>query len=276
MRAWRVGGLIAAMAAPAAWAMPRVEIRAAAAEVVIVPEARGDIVITQTRVNRRLPLRISRFGETTLIDGALGHRVRGCAMTGQGLGVRIRGMETVTPADLPALAIHTPMDVRVTVGEGVTGSVGRSASLQLQNRGCGRWTIANVRGRLDLDQIGSGEVRVGQAGEADLSVAGGGAINTRAVHGPLRAVSSGAGAIDVEGVSGPVMVRIAGSGSVGVHGGLASQLNVSIAGSGVARFGGEARSLVASVAGPGYVSVKRVSGPVSRRLFGAGEIHVGR
>jgi hypothetical protein len=253
-----------------------VEIRGAAAEVVIVPEARGDIAVTLTRINRRLPLRVTRSGETTFIDGALGHRIRGCAMVGAGLGVRIRGMETVAPADLPALAIHTPMDVRVSAGEGVSGSVGRSASLRLQNRGCGRWTIANVRGRLDLDQIGSGEARVGQAGEADLNVAGGGAISTRAIHGALRAVSSGAGAIEVEAVRGPVILRIAGSGGIGVQGGLASQLNVSIAGSGAARFGGEARGLVAEVAGPGYVSVGRVSGPVSRKVFGAGEIHVGR
>jgi hypothetical protein len=166
--------------------------------------------------------------------------------------------------------------VRVSAGDGVSGFVGRAASLRLQNRGCGRWTVANIRGRLDVEQIGSGEARVGQAGEADLNVAGEGAITTRAIHGPLRAVSSGAGAIDVDAVSGQAIVRIAGSGSIGVRGGVASQLNVSIAGSGSARFGGEAHSLVASVAGPGYISVRRVNGAMSRRVFGAGEIHVGR
>ena len=276
MHAWLVGGLIAAVIAPAVMAAPRLAIRGAAVQVAIVPEARSDIVVTVTKANRALPLRITRFGDTTFIDGALGHRIHGCALIAGALGVRVRGLETVAAADLPRVTIRTPLNVRVSAGDGVNGVIGRSSSLEFENRGCGRWTIANVRGRLSLGQIGSGESRVGQAGSADLNVAGGGAISTRAIHGPLTAVSSGAGAVQVDAVNGPVILRIAGSGSVGVQSGVATQLNVSIAGSGAARFGGEAKSLIASVAGPGYISVARVSGPVSRRIFGAGEIHLGR
>jgi hypothetical protein len=276
MHAWLVGGLIAAIAAPTVLAAPRLAIRGAAAQVAIVPEARGDIAVIVTRTNRALPLKITRFGDTTYIDGALGHRIHGCALVAGSLGVRVRGLGTVAAGDLPHLTVRTPLNVRVTVGDGVSGAIGRSASLEFENRGCGRWTIANVRGRLSVGQFGSGESRVGQAGSADLNVAGGGAISTRDIHGPLTAVSSGAGAVQVEGVNGSVILRIAGSGSVGVQSGQATQLNVSIAGSGAARFGGEAKTLVASVAGPGYISVARVSGPVSKRVFGAGEIHVGR
>jgi hypothetical protein len=274
MRAWLLVGVI--VVAPAAAFAARLEIRGAAARVVIIPEPRADIQVIMVRSRASLPLRISRSGQTTFIDGGLGHRIHGCTLVAGQTGVRIRGLDTVAAADLPRLVVRAPLAVKVAVGDGVSGAVGRADSLELDNRGCGRWTIANVRGRLTLNQIGAGEARVGQAGAANLNVAGGGAIATQAIHGPLTAVSSGAGAIQADSASGPVLVRIAGSGSVGVRTGVATQLNISIAGSGVARFGGEARSLSAYVAGPGYVSVGKVTGPVSRHVFGAGEIHIGR
>jgi hypothetical protein len=278
MRGCRLGLALAAAIASAvgARAAPRVEIRGAAAHVVVIPEARTDIVVSVIGASSRFPLKISRSDEVTFIDGDVGHRVRGCPLVDGKPGVRIRGIGQVEGDSLPRLAIHTPMNVKITTGDGVSGAIGRANSLDFENRGCGQWTIANVRGNLRVNEIGSGGARAGGAGTADLSVAGAGVIAMRAIRGPLTAVSSGAGAITVDSVSGVVIVRIAGSGSVGVNGGIASQLNVSIAGSGAARFGGEARSVNASVTGPGYVSIARATGPVTRRLFGAGQILVGR
>jgi hypothetical protein len=278
MRSCRLGVALAVAVTSAVGvrAAPRVEIRSAAAHIVVIPEARADIVVSVIGASPRFPIKVSRFGDVTFIDGDVGHRVRGCPLVDGKPGVRIRGMGQVAGDSLPRLAIHAPSNVKITAGDGVSGVIGRAASLDFENRGCGQWTIANVRGRLRVNQIGSGEARAGAAGSADLSVAGAGAIATRTIHGPLTAVSSGAGAITVDSVSGVVIVRIAGSGSVGVNGGVANQLNVSIAGSGAARFGGEAKSVNASVAGPGYVSIARATGPVTRRVFGAGEILVGR
>jgi len=277
MRAWFIGVAIVGMisAASAAGAVARLEIRGAAAHVVIIPEARADIVVGVIRSNRILPLNVTRSGDVTTIDGGLGRRVRGCPRLDRGLGVRIRGLGNIPAADLPQLAIRTPMDVRVSAGEGVSGELGRAASLEFENRGCGGWIISNVRGRIRLDQIGSGAVRAGRAGAADLSVAGGGQIAIGPIAGSLTAVSSGEGTISVERVSGPVIARVGGSGGIDVVAGQAPQLNASIAGSGSIKFGGVAGSVTASVAGSGVVNVARAKGPVSRHVFGAGQIRVG-
>jgi hypothetical protein len=269
-------GVALVLASLPASAAPRLELRALAARVVIVPEARNDIAVRMLRSNRVLPVRVIRAGQVTIIAGNLAHRVHGCPMLAGGVGVRVRGLGNIEAFELPHLLIRTPLDVRVVAGEAVSGVVGRSASLDVENRGCGAWTIANTRGRERLSQIGSGQERAGDSAGADLSVAGGGLITTRRVRGLTTIVSSGDGEIQVESVAGDVIARIAGSGGVDVRGGRAPHLNVSVAGSGSMRFGGAAGAVAASVAGPGYVSIAHAWGPVSRQVFGAGEIQVGR
>jgi hypothetical protein len=277
MRAWLAGGLIAATTAPGlvAEGAPRLEIRGAAAHVVIIPEPRSDIAVTVIRASRDLPIRILRAGEATIIEGNVAHRVKGCPMLGNEEGVRIRGLGNVEGARLPSLVIRTPSQVRVVAGDGVSGAVGRAASVELENRGCGDWTLANASGRVRVTQVGSGDDRMGRSGAADLSVDGEGSIAARAVAGRLTAVSSGEGAITTDSVDGALVVRVAGSGGVVVRGGRAAQVNVSVAGSGSVRFGGQAGAVNASVTGPGHISIARASGPVSRQVFGAGEIEVG-
>ena len=278
MRVLLAGGLIAATSALglSAHGAVRLEIRGAAAHVVVIPEARADIVVTVIKASRELPVRVSRAGGVTYIDGNVAHRVRGCPMLAGALGARIRGLGNVEAASLPSLVVRTPMEVRVVAGDAVSGAVGRAVSVDLENRGCGAWTLANVRGRLRFSQVGSGDDRVGRAGAADLNVAGGGSIAARSVIGALTAVSSGEGAIMVDSLVGPMIARVAGSGGVVVRTGSAPQANVSVAGSGAVRFGGEAGSVSASVTGSGHVSVARARGPVSRHVFGAGEVEVGR
>jgi hypothetical protein len=278
MRAWLAGGLIAATTALGlgANAAPRLELRGAAAHVVIIPETRADIAVILIRASRELPIRILKAGETTLVQGNVAHRVRGCPLLGNESGVRIRGLGNVEGSRLPSLVIRTPREVRVTAGDGVSGVVGRAASVDLENRGCGDWTVANASGRVRFTQVGSGEVRMGRTGAADLSVDGEGSIAARMVAGPLTAVSSGEGAITADSVDGQLVARVAGSGGVLVRGGHAAQVNVSVAGSGAVRFGGQAGAVSASVTGPGHISIARATGPVSRQVFGAGVIEVGR
>jgi hypothetical protein len=62
---------------------------------------------------------------------------------------------------MPQVVIHTPRDVKVSAGGAVFGSVGRSATLDLDNAGCGDWTIANVEGTAKVSQAGSGDTRMG-------------------------------------------------------------------------------------------------------------------
>jgi hypothetical protein len=278
MCVWLVGAFVAAITAVGqdARSAPRLAIRNATAHVVIIPEARSDIQVTMLKSRRDLPIRISRAGDVTTIAGDVAHRVRGCGTPARGPGVRVRGIGPVAEADLPQIVVRTPLNVRVTASNAVSGAVGRAASVDFENRGCGSWTLANTRGRLRFSQVGSGDVRTGRTGAADLSVTGGGSIAVRQVSGPLTAISSGEGAIMVDSADGPLVARVAGSGDVIVSGGRAAQLNVSVAGSGAVRFGGQAGRVTASVTGSGRVSIAHASGPTSKQVFGAGEISVGR
>lgn len=276
----RSGTIVAALvtlgAGPAVRAAPTLDIRGAAVRIVIVPEVRRDISITVVKASVRLPIKIHTFGKNTFITGDVGHRVRGCPLAHGARTIQVRGRDAVTYDDLPLLIARMPMDVRVNAAEAIFGDVGRGANLDLTNRGCGHWTIANVAGRARINQAGSGVIHAGGAGEADLSVAGSGDIHLQAVRGGVTAVSSEAGDIDVASLQGPLNIHIAGSGRVHVADGVATQMTASIAGSGGVDFGGAARSLHASIAGSGGVRVARVDGPVIKHVFGAGEVTIGR
>ena len=268
--------LVLVVSSPAP-AQPRLLIKGAAAHVTVIPEPRRDIQVTQVRRNPDLALQIRRDGDSVVVDGGLGKRVHGCARNGRGSpGVRVRGLGVIADGALPLLVVRAPMDVRLATADGVNGEVGRAHSLDLQNRGCGDWTIANVRGRLGLVQVGPGVVRTGAAGVADLSVAEGGEIKTGPVSGSLIGVSSGESAITATSVEGTIVARVAGSGRVVIRAGRSRSFNASVAGSGRIEFDGLAGSVTASVTGPGVVSVAHASGPVVRKVFGSGVVRVGR
>ncbi len=257
-------------------AAPGVQIRGAAARVIVIPEARRDVAVTIVRAVRKLPLKVRTFNGTVFINGDIGHRSHGC-LTANGLRtVGIWGRGAVAYKDLPQIVIRTPMDVRISAGEAVFGDVGRSHSLDLTNQGCGAWTIANVAERLRVDQAGSGDARAGDAGTAELSVAGSGNVSIQTIRGGGTAVSSGSGDITVASLSGPLDARIAGSGDIRVLAGRISHMTASVAGSGDVSFGGTAQSLNASIAGSGGVRVARVNGSVTKQVFGSGEVRVGR
>lgn len=258
-----------------AHATPTLEMRGAAVRVVIVPERRATVSVTVLHASKKLPLRIRVFGGRTFITGDIGHRSHGCQFSGGRRGVGIWGRGVIPYDALPMLVVRTPMDVRVSAGEAVFGVVGRSASLELTNQGCGGWTVANVAGHMKLDQAGSGVSRVGASGRADVSVAGSGSIVAQAIRGGVTAVSSGAGNISLASLNGPFDVRVAGSGEIDAKAGRAPTMVASIAGSGGIRFGGAAGTLRATIAGPGAVTVAHVEGAVTRQVFGAGHIRVG-
>ena len=257
-----------------ALATPSLEVRGAALRLVVIPEARADIAVIILKTDKRLPIRVRRFGGTTFINGDVGHRIHGCRVGGA-RGVAVRGRGEIAYDDLPQVVARVPMQVKVAAGDAVYGDVGRSSDLELNNRGCGDWTVGNIAGRARLDVTGSGATRAGAAGAAEVAVAGSGDVLMREVRGPLNVGSSGSGGISVATLRGPLTVRIAGSGDVKVDAGEASEVNVSIAGSGGVRFGGLARSLKASIAGSGDVSVAEVRGPIVKHVFGSGEVRVG-
>jgi hypothetical protein len=252
-----------------------VELRDAVARITVIPEARSNVSVEFLRENPRLPLRQRTLGGKLILDGRLDRKIRGCRSVNGTVVVTVAGVGDVPFEDMPQIVVRTPRNVQLAAGGAVFGVIGRSANLDLSSAGCGDWTIANVEGLLKLSQTGSGDARVGDAGQARLRVAGSGDIATAQVRGPLEVDVAGSGDVSVRAISGPLDVRVAGSGDVRVGAGRASVMSVSIAGSGDVEFLGTAGALKASVAGSGDVRARRVTGRVEKRVLGSGAVKIG-
>ena len=277
MRLWLTLGVSgAALAAvAAAYAAPSVEIRGAAARVQVIPESRNDIQVTLIHADPRLPIRLRRLGDRLYVTGDVAHRIRGCVGEGGRAGVAVFGRGVVPYDQLPQLVIRTPMAVRLIAGEAVFGAIGRAASVDFTNQGCGDWTVGDVAGRLRLNQAGAGAARAGSAGSSDVSVFGTGGVSVGQIRGVLTAVSSGAGDVKVGALYGRLDARVGGSGDIDIAAGAVGDMTVAIAGSGAVRFRGVARTLRASIAGAGDISVDKVTGAVTRQVFGTGRVRIG-
>ena len=272
----------AALAASAATS-PSVEVRAAAARVVVIPEARSDIALSVAPGDARLPrLEVRRDGERTVVDGGLDRRITRCWQSGPGgrgaesRAVDVRGLGRVAYRDLPVVTVHVPLAAAVAASGAVWGEVGPTRALQLAYTGCGDWAVAPVREGLRVSAAGSGDTHATSAGRLDYTIAGSGDFDIGAVDGPADLEVDGSGDVRIARVSGPVASRTAGSGDVQIEGGRTPRLSVDVAGSGNFTFGGEAGALSATVAGSGDVHVAHVSGPIARRVQGSGEVTVGR
>jgi len=253
-----------------------VEIKDAVARVTVVPEARTDVRVEILANNPRLPLEVRTLGGRTVVDGGLRRRIRNCRGPAANPRVVVAGVGEVGWREMPQLVVHVPRDADVEASGAVFGSVGRTANLDLANAGCGDWTIANVEGRLRLNEAGSGDVRAGSAGAAHVRVAGSGDVVTAEVRGPLQVEIAGSGDVTVASIGGALDARMAGSGDVRVRDGHAPVVNVAIAGSGDLSFGGVADRLSAKIMGSGDVRVRQVKGPVSKMVMGSGGVSIGR
>lgn len=269
-----ISAAAAALSAGAAQAAS-VDIKDAVARVTVVPEDRSDIKVEIVHANPQLPLQVRSMGGRTIVDGDLDRRISNCRGSAEGVRVHVRGVGDVAWRDMPQIIIRTPRDVDVDAGGAVFGSVGRSASLDLGNAGCGDWTVANVEGRMRISQAGSGDTRTGTAGSGRLRIAGSGDIATADIRGDLAVDIAGSGDVRVASISGPLDVSVAGSGDVHVADGRATLMKVSIAGSGDVDFGGSADSLKASIMGSGDVRAREIRGEVSKTVMGSGGVRIG-
>ena len=267
------GGLALASAAAAA---PGVDIRYAAARVTVIPEARTDIQVFVAKGNDRLPITVTRQGDQVVVEGNLHMRPYSCHTVFGKPSVFIFGAGNFGVDALPQVVIHVPMDARVSAGDAVWGSVGRSNSLDLHASGCGDWTAAAVSGPLNISVAGSGDVRAEGAGWAQAHVSGSGDVNLGEVRGALSTSISGSGDVTAASINGPLEAQVAGSGDVRIKGGRATTMRVHIAGSGDVTLRGPADSLDASIAGSGDVTVGEVRGTVTKHISGSGEVNVGR
>jgi hypothetical protein len=256
---------------------PSVKIKDAVARVVVVPEARGDVKVEFLTTNKSLPLDIRKNGSDVTVDGGLRrNRINGCNTVMGKIVVHVRGVGDVKWEDIPQIVVRVPMDAEVGATGAVFGSVGRTDHLELSNAGCGDWTVANVRGKLELSQAGSGDTKTGSAGSAEINIAGSGDVKTQEIGGDLEVNIAGSGGVTAASVNGKLEANIAGSGDVTVNGGRSRSVEVSIMGSGNVDFGGEADTAEVSVAGSGDVSIAKVNGPVHKSVAGSGEVNIGR
>lgn len=279
-----IGAVIASTNVFAQTSTPGLRIEHAAARVLVIPEARSDVLVTVQGGDTRLPaLQVRTEGGVVVVEGGLERRIAGCYgivfKTGphrdQTMRVIVRGIGPLTLDRLPVITARVPMDASVTAGDAVWGEVGPSGSLKLGNKGCGDWTIADVRGPLSVALSGSGDARGGSAGGVHAAISGSGDLTLRDVA-ALDAAVGGSGDIKVGRVNGPVSARIAGSGDISVDGGRAPNIAASVVGSGDFRFGGEAGAVAARIAGSGDIRVAHATGPVSRSVAGSGDVVVGR
>lgn len=272
---------------------PEVEIRHAVARVVVLVEDRSDVAVEVEQGRSNLPaLQVTRRGDEIRVDGGLNRRdgrarrgdgIQSCRsgpangrQPGDGASVEVRDLGRINVSDAPLIIIRSPRDVKVSAGGAVYGAVGRGASsVSVGNAGCGDWVVANVDGRLDIDQAGSGDVRAGTSRTLDVDSAGSGSVWAGATD-ELDLDVAGSGDVMVTAVNGPVSIASAGSGDVVIRGGAASRFSVNGAGSGDVRFSGRAGDLHVALAGSGDVHVGEVTGRVSRAIVGSGEVIVGR
>ena len=263
--------------AAAASAAPSVRIKDAVARVVVIPEARNDIKVEFLTTNKSLPLTIRRDGSDTIVDGDLRmNKIRGCNTNMGKATIKVRGVGEVKWDDIPQVVVRTPMSVDVSGGGAVFGSVGRSDSLELANAGCGDWTVANVKGKLEVSQAGSGDTNVGSAGSAEISIAGSGHVRTQEVGGDFTVSIAGSGNAGAASVGGKVEINIAGSGDVAIGGGNSRSVEVSIMGSGDVSHDGEVGDVEVSVAGSGDVRIAKATGNVSKSVAGSGDVYIGK
>jgi len=282
-----IAASILAMAG-AARAAPSVSIEDAAARVVVIPEARQDVQVTITRTNRDMPLYVSREGDRTIVSGGReGHRRwlgfwfggwgwgPWCSGRDGGVRIHLRHRRWTDLQNLPEVVVRAPMDARVSASGAVFGSVGRSDSLTLSNAGCGDWTVANVKGALEVNDAGSGDVRAGAVGALTVHSAGSGDVSARSAVGPVEIRISGSSDASIGQVNGSLDVAISGSGDVRVAGGDVSTMIVRISGSGGVDFGGSAHDVDAAISGSGNVRVGKALGPVRQHVSGSGNVEIG-
>jgi len=269
-----VQGAPVAKGTPATYAASEIEIRNAAAILVITPEDRTDVVLTVTGGDRLPALKVRDLEGRLVVDGGLGRRIRACG-SGSPYSVTVADVGELGEADLPRIEIKTPRTIDMAVSGGVATTIGASDRATIGFAGCGPATIGGVKGALEVNAAGSGNIRIGSAQSAIVQIAGSSEVELGMVAQGLEASIAGSGSTRAKSVTGALDASIAGSGDVVVGGGAISKADVSIAGSGDVVIDAPVVDLEASIMGSGNVDVVSVSGAVERSIMGSGRVNIG-
>jgi len=258
--------------AQAAQASTEVELRHAAARVVVIPENRPDVAFSVNYGSSLLPkIMVHEEGNKLVADGKLDMHAINCHDN----GINVGGYGDIAKENLPEVIIHVPMDAKVSFGGGSFGEVGASTSLEFDEGGCGVWKIADVADKGEINIGGSGTVNTGSISNAEVNIGGSGNFHARSV-GRLEGNIGGHGDIDADTITGDSEINIGGSGNVNLAAGQSPRMEINVAGSGRVNFGGEVRDLEVNIVGSGDVHVKKVTGNVSKSVMGSGNIVIGQ
>lgn len=260
------------------------------ARVVYMPENRSDIAVEVQQGNSSLPApQVVRDGPNVRIDGNvhrrnLRSRTLNCSGSnrgsvpptrpGEGAYASMRGTGRVALLDAPLIVIRGPLRADLRTDGAVYGAVGRGAQdVKLAAEGCGNWVVANVANDTELSIAGSGDVWTGSARNMKISIGGSGDVRSTSIRN-LTVNIAGSGDVDVQRIDGDASVVIAGSGDVDIASGRVGALSVNVLGSGDVSIAGVVRDVSATIAGSGDIVIDRVTGNVSQRSLGGGEVRI--
>jgi hypothetical protein len=258
-------------------AATEVQLRDVAAFVRVIPENRADVAVGY--VNAGLTpapeYRISR--RRLIVDGKLRRQIRSCRMVGaDGFEVQTARQGRLSGAELPVIEVRVPQNATVTASGAVRLWMGPAQVVHFRLDACGDADLARVEDEAEIAVAGSGDVRLGDAGQAEIAIAGSGDVTLGEIHNGLNVSVAGSGDVTAARVDGATSIAVQGSGDVLIRDGRATSLSVVIAGGGDITHGGSAQTLDAVILGGGDVRVRHVEGEISRSVLGGGEVVVGR
>lgn len=223
----------------------QIDIEDAMAIVSIVPEKRDDYQIS---ISGGFTPKMRVKGRRLVIDGGLPKNRRSCRDT---------NMKDI-PNDRQGLIIQirAPMQADIEADGIIYADVGPTNGADLSFGGCGKTTIAETRGNLDLSVHSVMDARFGQVdGALDISVHGSSHAVGATVKGPLD--------LSVHGSSDLTLGDVGGPADISVHGSSSAE---------VGRIGGP---LDVSLHGSSDMKIDEVTGATEASLHGSSELVVG-
>lgn len=277
--------------APQSYSATEVDVRYAAAMVVVTPEDRADISVEIANPGQLPMPTVEVDGNEVTINGHLRGRIGDCQ---DGGGARVRGYGEFNGDQLPRITIRTPRNVHYSAGGAVSTQIGSANQVNASFSGCADSTIGDVAGTLDLDVAGSGDVRTGTAQVLNVDIAGNSEVTTGAISQSANIEIAGSGEVTIASLTGSLESEGAGSGNLTIQAGAITNARLEMAGSGEANIAATVQNLEveivgsgdvdvtaavvnvdADIAGSGSVTVKSASGSVRRSIMGSGELNIG-
>lgn len=253
-----------------------VRLRDVAALVLVTPELRADVAVAITHGGALPAPALRSTGRRLQIDGRLRRRIGACrVLQGGGFEAQVNG-SWLGSEHLPTIHLRVPRDAVIAARGAAQMRMGRADSVDLRLDGCGDADLEGVEGNANVYVAGDRpSVRLYDADRASVRIAGDGAIVLGVVRRSLAVSIAGEGSVVAAHADGPTTIAIQGDGDVTVREGRAAPLSVVILGDGNVMHGGAAARLDVSIFGEGDVRVREVTGAVTRRVIGDGNVVVG-